>query len=677
MNAGKRIRRWTEALGRVPAIDLVLLPCITGALTGGATIAFVELLNLVQWLAIGSTDLPLRVLPHLSWYHLLLAPVAGGLLVGPLVRFLAPEAQGHGVPEVIEAVMIGGGRIRRRVAAVKSLASALTIGTGGSVGREGPIVQIGAAVGSALGQILGLSAAQLRTLAACGAAAGIAAVFNAPIAGAFFALEVITGNFAMPAFGPVILSSVIATVISRAYFGDHPAFIVQPYHLESVYEVGLYAGLAVVCGLVGAAFIWAMSACETLASRTHVPRVWLPALGGLVIGAMIVVIPNVYGVGYATMDMALSGHLAWPWLALLIPAKIAATSLTLASGGSGGVFLPSLYIGSVTGGLYGTCAHALLPTLTAGAGAYALVGMAGVLSAATHSPITAMLLLFEVTDDYEIILPVMVVATLATLVGRALSPESLYTQHLSRRGIALHRREDLIMRSHNVGAVMRPATAVIRDRAPITEVVQYFLDHEAIAAYVSDPEGHLVGGIMLHDILDFESRQLGPLVLARDVAERTAAVLRPDDTLAQCMDSFVLSEHDELPVVDAEERLVGVISRRDVLRIYNTELLRREYLGSTDRTLHIGHGRKSIHLGPGLILARVPTPAWLAGRSLREADLRAAYNLTVVAVQRGGEGNNQLPQPEAPLGSDDVLLIVGHPSDVARLRWPSEGRSAR
>jgi chloride channel protein, CIC family len=661
------VRGWGISLQRVQSLKLVILPSLTGAVTGAATIAFVELLKFVQWLAIGSTGLPLHILPGLAWYHVLIVPALGGLVVGPLVRLLAPEAEGHGVPEVIEAVMLGGGRIRRRVAAVKSIASAVTIGTGGSVGREGPIVQIGAAVGSALGQVLRLPADQLKTLAACGAAGGIAAVFNAPIAGAFFALEVIAGNFAMPAFGPVVLSSVIATVISRAYFGNHPAFVVQPYQLESVAEIGLYLGLGVLCGMVAASFIWVMERFENLAPRVPIPKIWRPAAGGLVLGALILAVPNLYGVGYATMDGALSGKLSWTLLALLLPAKIVATSLTLSSGGSGGVFLPSLYIGSVAGGLYGSVVHALFPHITAGSGAYALVGMAGVLSAATHSPMTAMILLFEVTGDYAIILPVMIVTTLATLVGQAFKRDSLYTLKFSRRGIALHRREDMIMRSHTVREIMRPVSAVIDGRTPISETVQYFLDQEVTSVFVTSPSGNFVGVISIHDIKSPDIRELGPVVVAQDVAAPNVHVVAPENTLADCMDHFVQSENDELPVVEVEGRLVGVVSRRDVLRVYTTELLHHEYVGVAVSSTE-GQGGPRIRLAHGMMLTRVPVPSWLARRSLREANLRATYNLTVVGVRDHGADDDRLPDPTEPLRPDDVLVVVGKTADIDRFR---------
>jgi chloride channel protein, CIC family len=659
--------RWRQSVKRVQTTKLIILPAITGILTGAATIPFVELIKFVQRLAIGSGGMPLSIIPHLHWYHVLLVPAAGGLIVGPLIRILAPEAEGHGVPEVIEAVAIGGGRIRKRVAAVKSVASAVTIGTGGSVGREGPIVQIGAAVGSALGQFLRLPPEQLKTLTACGAGSGIAAVFNAPIAGAFFALEVITGNFAMPAFSPVILSSVMATVVSRAYFGDHPAFIVQPYELVSILEIAAYVGLGVACGIVAVLFIQTMDTFEALAPRVPIPELWRPAAGGLILGAMLLMVPNVYGVGYATMDAALSGKLPWVLLAVLVPVKIVATSLTLSSGGSGGVFLPSLYIGSVAGGLYGAATHGLFPHVTAGSGAYALVGMAGVLSAATHSPITAILLLLEVSGDYKIILPVMIVSTVASMVGRALKRDSLYTLKLSRLGIDLHRREDLIMRSHTVGEVMRPATRVINDRTPIRETVQYFLDHEVVTVYVTSGEGRFIGAVSIHDIKDPEFRDLGDLVVARDLAQLNIHTVAPGDTLAECMEHFILAEDDELPVVAADGQLVGVVSRRDVLRVYSSELLRHEYLGVASQDAADGVPRY-IRFTRGLTLARVPTPQWLAGRSLRDANLRNSYRLTVVAVCSGTEGPDRLPDPVEPLRSTDILVVVGTQDDLDRFR---------
>lgn len=654
-------------------ISMVLLPCVIGVLTAGAAIGFVYLIAAVQWLAIGSSDLPLRVIGHVQPLRVILAPALGGLAVGLLVHRFAPEAQGHGVPEVIEAVTARGGRIRPRVAAIKSLASALTIGSGGSVGREGPIVQIGAAVGSTVAQALKLPSAQTRTLAACGAAGGIAAAFNAPIAGAFFALEVITGNFAMPSFGPVILSSVMATVASRAYFGDHPAFVVQPYALQSAYEIPLYVGLGLVSGLVAVGFVHVLHAIEQQAQRVPIAPTWKPALGGLAVGVLVLWLPNLYGVGYLTMDGALSGTLGWKMLAVLLPAKVLATSVTLGSGGSGGVFLPSLYLGAIAGGLYGTIVHSLLPSVTAGSGAYALVGMAGVLAAATHSPLTALILLFEISGDYKIILPVMLVVTLASLVSRSLGTDSLYSLALAKRGIKLHRREDVIMRTHTVGEVMRPVEFVLGESAPIGDVIAAFLTRGLVRAYVVDDAGKLAGEVSIFDIQDPEVRALGTLVNARDLATGNVRLVRTSDTLADCLDEFVWDERDELPAVDEAGKLAGLISRRDVLRVYTTELLTEDFLGIADHASDIAGVTRprmasQVHLLPGLITERVLVPAALDGRSLRQADLRAAHGLTVVAVRRRGETVERLPDAGVPLAAGDTLVVVGTADDVARFR---------
>ena len=659
---------WRQNVLRAQTARLVLVPSFLGALTGAAAIAFVKLIDLVQWLAIGSTQWPLHVLPYLAWYHVLLVPALGGLVVGPLVCKAAPEAEGHGVPEVIETVMARGGRMRSRVAVVKTLASAVTIGTGGSVGREGPVVQIGAAIGSGLGQLLRLPSEQLKTLAACGTAGGIAAIFNAPIAGAFFALEVITRDFAMRSFSPVILSSVLATVVSRAWFGDHPAFTVQPFELASALEMPLYAVLGLLCGTVGAWFVWTMDRFESWTAKLPVPKMWRPGLGGLVLGGMVLLLPNLYGVGYATMDAALSGALPWRLLAVLVPMKILATSLTIASGGSGGVFLPSLYMGAMAGGLYGMGVQALLPGVSAHSGAYALIGMSGVLAAATHSPITAMILLIEITGDYRVVLPAMLVVTLASLVGRALKEDSLYTLKLARKSDAVWRQEDVILRTHTVGRVMKPAVHAVREDTPIPTILRYFLNHEVAFLYVTDSGGKLLGAISIHDIKDPEIRDLGSLVLAADVAESNLPRMSPEDTLADCMDQFAASEQDELPVVFHDGTLAGVVTRRDVLRVFNSELLRHVFLDVSVRDRSAGAIRESLRLGEGLTLARVETPAWLVGRSLRQADLRAAYRLTVVAIRRPEDDEDRLPDPAEPLRQGDILVVVGRSEDIERFR---------
>ncbi|MEN8161935.1 MAG: chloride channel protein, partial [Myxococcota bacterium] len=363
----------------------------------------------------------------LPWFWLLLVPALGATLAAPLIYFLAREAKGHGVPEVMESIALRGGAIRPRVVLVKALASALTIGSGGSVGREGPIVQIGSALGSSVGQLLRMPGRHLRTLVGCGAAAGIAAAFNAPIAGALFAVEVILGDFAVPQFSPIVIASVVATVISRYFYGDFPAFEVPPYQLVSPFELGPYMLAGVAAGVVGVVFIRVLYASEDFFERLRIPELLKLPIGGLCVGAIAIFLPHVYGVGYSTINDALTGALPLGLLVLLLGAKIMATSLTLGSGGSGGIFAPSLFLGAMTGGAIGTIVHQIFPESTASSGAYALVVMGAVVAATTHAPITAIIIIFELTKEIAIVPPLMASCVISTIVSSYPDPNSIYT----------------------------------------------------------------------------------------------------------------------------------------------------------------------------------------------------------------------------------------------------------
>ena len=673
--ARQRVR---EQLELVRPFSLVVLASAVGVITGGGAVAFAELINFVQWLALGSTELPLYVLPQLPWYHVLAAPIVGGLLVGVVTNVLFRDVHGHGVPDVIEAVALGGGKIRSPVAMVKALASALTIGTGGSVGREGPIVHLGAALGSALGQVLRVTPNRMPTLAGCGVAGGIAAVFNAPIAGAFFALEVIMGNFAMPAFGPVVLSSVLATVVSRSYFGNHPAFVVPDYTLVNVWELPLYLLLGVVSGVGGLMFMGVLDTLERWFATLPVPRWLKPALGGLVLGVVVLFVPNIYGIGYATMDLVLRGGIPWPWLLLLFPVKMGATSLTLASGGSGGLFLPSLYLGAVLGGLFGYGAGAVFPTLAGPSGGYALVGMSAFLAGVVHCPITAFLLLFELTGHYSIILPLMLSCVVSTLVAKLVREESIYTLQLSRRGVDVRRREENLMRAFTVGQVMRRDAPMLRVVTPFPEIIRHFLASSVPICFIVDDARHLAGEISLQDVKTMlQEDTLGPLVITADLMHPCPASLYPEETLARCLEQFALTEQEYLPVVSRNQELLGMISHRDVLGVYNQEILRREYLGLSLRPEGVKSTvNQQVRLPQEYTVEVIGVPAWATGKSLREIQLRTLYNLTAVAIRRGGfGGREELPEPDQRLGPQDYMVLVGRPADVKRFNTRDEERA--
>lgn len=557
---------------------LLILSVLIGVGAGAGAIAFRYLIEGFTRVFTGHADYsagPYDGNPHLPglgiWF-VVLAPMAGGLLYGPLVSRFAPEARGHGVPEVMLAVLEGGGRIRPQVPAVKAIASALCIGCGGSVGREGPIVQIGSALGSVVGQVARLPAQRIRLLVACGAAGGISATFNAPIAGVFFALEVILGDFETDAFGLVVLSSVTADAIARAFFGSASFLQLPGFALGSPLALAFYAVLGVLAGVVGVVFIRVLYGGEDLADRIWRGPAWLrPAAGGVLLGLLLLVLPEMYGVGYPVLGNAVKGQYVLGFLVLLLVAKIAATSLTLAIGGSGGVFAPSLFLGAMLGAAFGDVVHGALPGLTAPAGAYALVGMGAVFAGSARAPITAVLIIFELTGDYTIILPLMLAIVVATIVSRHLSVDTIYTLKLRRRGVTTHRpRVPSVMQTVTIEGAARPVPEALTGDAPWGEVIAHFAEHRADAVPVVDETGELLGVVRAAEVerRTIDDRQGDT---AADLAD-TSIGLRLDDTLEDAARALAASDADGLPVFAREsDRLVGWITHRDVLRAYHRE----------------------------------------------------------------------------------------------------------
>jgi CIC family chloride channel protein len=555
---------------------LVALSLAIGVGSGLAAFGFrwlIETIHHVFWIGDGSGPAP--------WTSLraVLAPAAGGALVGPLVYFLAREAKGHGVPEVMLAIAEQAGRIRARVVLVKALASALCIGSGGSAGREGPIVQIGSAFGSAIGQLMRLPPEMLRTGLAAGAAGGVAATFNAPIAGVVFSLEVLLREFSARAFSIVVLASVTATVISRALLGDYPAFFVPPYELLSAWELLFYAVLGVLAALVGRAFIWLLYRCEDVFDAWSIPEYLKPIAGGLGVGLLGLALPQTLGVGYGAVEEALQGRLA-PWLlATLLFGKLVTTTLTLGSGGSGGIFSPSLFMGAMLGGAVGNLFGALFPAITAPPGAYALVAMAAVFGGAAHAPITAILILFEMTGDYRIILPLMTAVVVSTLVSHVISPETIYTIKLRRRGIDV-----LAPRRADPLGQVRVADVMVRDPVrlesalPFRSVLDHLRRHPFTSFPVVDGDRRLVGILGYSELREALTGEVSPATrTAGDLMRTPPPVSYVDETLTDVTAKFAVSGVGRLPVVSRGDptTLLGVISHSDVLAAYQRVVLRR------------------------------------------------------------------------------------------------------
>ncbi len=614
-----------------------------------------------------ATD-PLEVASQLSWGWRLAIPAAGGLIVGPLIYFFAREAKGHGVPEVMAAVALRGGIIRRRVVSIKALASAISIGTGGSVGREGPIVQIGSALGSSIGQWLKVPSSQLRTIVGCGAAAGVAATFNAPIAGALFAAEVIVGNFAVAQLSPIVISSVVATVVSRFFLGNQPAFPVPAYELVSPFELAPYMVIGFIAGFVALAFMLTLYATEDAFDRIPIPDYLKAMVGGLLVGAIGIALPNVFGVGYSTISAALASELSVATLGILVIAKIAATSITIGSGGSGGIFAPSLFLGAVTGGFFGSIVHQWFPDATASSGAYALVTMGAVVAAGTHAPITAIIMIFELTQSINIIPPLMAACVLSTLVTTFLHRDSIYTMKLRRRGIDLFEEEETnVLKSLFVHDIVDREPEVLSASANLATIVDCALVSEHTEFFVTNQRGDLIGAIYLRQLTRMlvEQELLGPIVVAGDLLEPGLPSVTENEDLDVAMHLFSHSTAEEIAVVDADnsKRLVGSIHKRDVLHAYNREVLRRDLAGSVSSNVIVAAKGQQVDLGGGYTLQEIQPPPHFFGKTIRELDIAANTGVQIVlhrlrAPSDGGP-NIRVPTADDRIDEGDRLVVAG------------------
>ncbi|WP_372594142.1 chloride channel protein [Actinotalea sp.] len=563
---------------RTTAGGLTALALLVGATTGLGAVAFRGLVTGATWVFSGHADYSAVGLgehpahPWVPWLgagFVVLAPVLGGLIYGPLVQRYAREARGHGVPEVMAAVAVRGGRIPGKVAAVKAIASAVTIGSGGSVGREGPIVQIGSALGSWIGGLARVPESRLRTLVACGAASGVAATFNAPIAGVFFALELILRDFTAESFGVVVLAAVVSSVIGRAVFGDVPFMTLPTFSVEHVGAYLLFALLGVVGGVIGVTFTKVLYRIEDLCDAVwHGPEWARPVVGGALLGLLLLAVPQMYGVGYPVLEAGVQGRYAIGILLGLLVAKMVATSLTIGIGGSGGVFAPSLFIGGMLGAAFGAVAEQLVPGVSGPVGAFALVGMGAVFAGAARAPITAVLILFELTGEYTIILPLMLAIVLATTVSRALSKDSVYTLKLRRRGLEIDTRPaDPRLTDRSVGDVMEAAADPVDPALPLEDAAGLLLASGRAALPVRYG-GLIIGQLRADRVAEMlEDDAAHQDLTVADAIDDVPTVLSTE-SLRSGLDALRRHPYADggLAVADPEGRLVGWVTHRTLLR---------------------------------------------------------------------------------------------------------------
>ena len=586
---------------------LIPLAAVVGTLAGLAAFAFD---HLVEW----STEHLFGLIHgvHASWQMwagVVLIPAAGGLAVGIIRHFARHSLYGHGVPAVMEALAQRQGRMRGRVGVLRAVTASLTIGSGGSAGVEGPIIQIGSVVASVTGQALRLGRRHLQTLVGCGAAGGLAGIFNAPIAGVLFVMEVLLRDFSTRTFMPIVVAGVFGTVTAQATLGNEALFAVPPAireHSFTLSEMGFYAILGVLCGAVGAGFTRSLVLCEAGWRRLPLHPAGKPAVGGLLLGlfglAFFLVfgldviaghrVPAFFGNGYpvvealfhpATYDASAAGgdlgveRLTLGFLIATLLLKVVGTSLTLGSGGSGGVFAPSLFMGAALGAAFGTALDATgwLPWMTPAT--YALVGMAGVLSGAVHCPMTAFILMFELTRDYKVILPAMLVAVIAMVVAQMFFRDSIYSLALRERGIHTNQLSDMMVLRRIEAADVPLAPAVtVHAEEPAQRLVELAESHSAHDYVVVDESGRYAGLVVGDDMRTTLLQQEAiPLMIVKELMRRDVPAVAPDERLDQILDKFSEHDVDSLVVADEEGEIRGLVTRARLMRAYHDAIDQR------------------------------------------------------------------------------------------------------
>jgi CIC family chloride channel protein len=651
---------------------MILVAIIIGLLGGLGAVGIQYLIKLFQELFWGDWHLELSYLQSVPLYVKILAPTVGGFFVGLSVLLVAKEAKGHGVPEVMESIALRNGIIRARVVIAKLLASSICIGSGGSTGREGPVIQIGASLGSGIGQFLRVNPERMKIFVACGAAAGIAAAFNAPVAGALFSIEVILGDFGVAQFSPIVIASVMATVVSRFFLGNYPAFQVPKYYLVSPIELIPYAILGLIAGLVALLFIKSLYSIEDYFEKLKLHGIIKTMIGGLIIGIMGVFVPHIYGVGYHSMDLALLGQLPWLLMLGLVFLKILATSVSLGSGGSGGVFAPSLFLGTMTGGFFGALVHKIIPEYSATSGAYSLVGMGAVVAGATHAPITAILIIFEMTNDYAIILPLMIASIIATVLTTKVQKESIYTLKLIRRGIDLFRGKEInILRSIQVTQIMNSTPVIIRPDLSFTELLELVVSQPHTNFFVVNQDNKLVGSVSLEEMrrVLLDQEHLTNWLIAVDLVNSEIPRIDATDDLAAVMKLFSMYDIEEIPVMDPVEEghIIGSVHRKEIIDIYNKELVKRNISQEITGSIKLLEKMQTVDFIDDYVMAEVPVPVSFIGKSIKEVDIRARYEVQILMMKREsspGVYRQIVPNPNEKFLKNDLLVIMAKNKDI-------------
>jgi CIC family chloride channel protein len=656
-NLQLKIQKFPKSMTVITSVLAVLV----GLVTGAGIWLFKYLISLVKDLSFTRLG---SVLSPLGGWTVALLPVIGGVLVGLLLHYWGGHEKIDGTGRVIQSIRVDGGRLRYKYLPVKTAAAILSIGTGASVGPEDPSVSIGANLGSMLGQWTHLSEERVSILVSAGVAAAIAAAFNAPIAGVFFALEIVLGDITTSSLGMILIASVTSSVFTQWVSGTAPAFQAHYYTFNSGYELVLYAGLGLLAGPISALYVRLLYWTQDLFQKIKLPRWAKTGLAGLAVGLVGIFYPQVFGVGYDTITSILSAaKLTLGVLLILMAAKLVLTPISIAGGFAGGVFAPSLFIGATLGGAFGMVMQTLFPALGISAPAYALVGMAAVLAGAVHAPLTAALLLFEMTSDYRIILPLMISVAVSLLISQKMQGQSMYEIGLARKGFFVKHGKDVdLLASLKVREVMSTNMVVLSDSMNLEDARRVMDEKRFNGAFVENDRNQLVGIITLQDMDRYEIHE-GESGTLGEACNRQVEVTYPDETLASALAVMSRLDIGRIPVVlkEAPSHLVGVLRRSDIISAYNLAVERRvqqRHSEQTDRLDAITSDSLEV------VDIQIQPQAQIVGKMIKE--IAFPRDCIIVSVRRGHK--TIVPHGETLLGANDKLVVVAEDDALREMK---------
>ena len=603
----------------------------------------------------------LEKIQNSPWYLILIIPTIGLLVSRAINSIFQDKSYTHGIAKIIESILVNRCIIKPIVPIAKATNSAITIGMGGSVGPEGPAAYLGAGLGSGIGQLFKVNTQRIKTLVAAGAGAGIAAAFNAPIAGALFAVEIILMDFKFHQFSVIVIATVMATFVSRSIMGDYAEFQSKTFVIQNVVEFVFFIFLGFACGIVSWLFIISLTKLENY-YRNHkiLSSIFGTILAGLIIGGIGMILPYVLGTGYDTIDLAITNNIVWFVAMAIVFVKIITTGLTLASGGTGGVFAPTIVIGSALGLAIGVLFNWLFPVWSPSANAMSIVGIAGLLAGTMHAPLTAIIVVFELTKNQDFILPTMITSVISVAITKKMVKESIYTIPIEfKNALIKYRNESNLLENIFVGDYYHRDFTALFENENLTKVIETIIKDKNKYLVVYDLLNNYYGIITIESIKEIilDEHINKNLIIAGDIASHSIPRLKENESIKKALELMNHNSIDVLPVFAVDNTFLGVIERKTIDEVYSEELSKMNISLTLASNVSQTNSEKFVYLGNEMILAELEVPKSFVGKTIRELDARNKYNIEIIMIKK--EDNDQiLSNPEYVFQKNDRIVIT-------------------